>query len=170
MMSGHVADQRWYWDGKQIRDRPGRRAGAGSVGAANAALAAADRRTDARRWTRRPSARPRRRSIPVEGGGKPVGGGRFARAAGDADGVPRSRPGSTARCSRCRPALIQEMQLGSGTVAGHHLDRPGGDRLCRPHLRPGRPGDVPAAARARPRPRRFPGRARPLRTWIMRSR
>src|SRR4051812_46183264 len=81
MMSGHVADQRWYWTGAKFESdlsapMPG------AVGRTNSAVAAAIA-------TPMPGLEPppfcagKAQVVPLEGGGKPVGNGNFSRAAGD---------------------------------------------------------------------------------------
>ena len=129
----------------------------------------ADRRAAAAARCRRRFAPPRRAPCRIEGGGKPVGDGALRARRGRCPRLPRLARRSTARRSRSPRALIDEMQLGSGPRHRHPLDRPRGDRLCRPQLWHRRAGDVPATALARPRPRRFLRAARPHAGSIMRS-
>ena len=89
MMSGHKPDQRWYWTGKPIRHRSCRRR-------RSRRWCQGERRSRALAWPPRagpleppPFCQAKAREVPIEGGGKPVGAGRFARAAGDAGRVPR---------------------------------------------------------------------------------
>ena len=72
--------------------------------------------------------------IPVEGGGKPVGAGRFARAAGDEAGF-RASPELDGDTLALAAGLVDEMRLGRGRGSRCPRDQPVGDRLRRPHLR-----------------------------------
>ena len=114
MMSGHKADQRWYWSGKDFTtDLPGV-AVPRVVPKVNAAIAAALARP-------RPPLQPtpycqaKARAIPVEGGGKPVGAGQFARAAGDANAL-RASPEIDGDTLALAAGLVDEMQLGRGAT------------------------------------------------------
>jgi len=114
MMSGHKADQRWYWSGKgfttDLASAPVPRV----VPKVNAAIAAALARP-------RPPLQPtpfcqtKARAIPVEGGGKPVGTGQFARAAGDANAL-RASPEIDGDTLALAAGLADEMQLGRGAA------------------------------------------------------
>jgi arylsulfatase A-like enzyme len=112
MMSGQRPDQRWYWDGKTYTtDLAGVRA-PGVVAATNAAvaklLAAPAEPLEA------PSlCTAKARPVAVEGGGKPVGAGAFARAAGDARSF-RASPQFDGATLALAAGLIQEMKLGKG--------------------------------------------------------
>jgi hypothetical protein len=110
MMSGQRPDQRWYWDGKafatDLKGVPAPR----TLGLANAAIAASIAAP------REPLQAPplcagKARSVAIEGGGKPVGEGRFARAAGDLRAF-RSAPEFDGAVLAVAAGLIQEMQLG----------------------------------------------------------
>jgi predicted AlkP superfamily pyrophosphatase or phosphodiesterase len=111
MMSGHNADQRWYWDGKQFATDL-----AGPVPQVvpkvNSAIAAALAQP------RPPLEAPpfcqgKARPIAVEGGGKPVGTGQFARAPGDAAAL-RASPELDGDTLALSAGLVDEMQLGRG--------------------------------------------------------
>src|SRR5437762_2199840 len=86
MMSGHEADQRWYWTGQKFATDLSGAPVPQVVPKVNAAVAAALAQA-------RPALEPppfcqaKARVIPVAGGGKPVGTGQFARAAGDTAAV-----------------------------------------------------------------------------------
>ena len=110
MMSGHNADQRWYWNGKQFAtDLVGVPVPA-VLPKVNAAIAAALAQP-------RPPLDPtpfcqaKARPVPVEGGGAPVGGGRLARAAGDANAL-RASPELDGDTVALAAGLVDEMQLG----------------------------------------------------------
>ena len=111
MMSGHNADQRWYWTGKQYRDRPHGAPSRRSVAKVNAACRAAPGAAARGRWSRRHSARRRRARSR-----SPAAASRSAPAASPA-------PPATQTAFRASPefdgdtlalaaALVDEMQLG----------------------------------------------------------
>jgi len=110
MMSGHNADQRWYWDGKQFTTDLTGAPVPQVVPKVNAAIAAALAQP-------RPALEPspycqtKARAVPVEGGGTPVGAGRFARSAGDAAAL-RASPEMDGDTLALSAALVDEMQLG----------------------------------------------------------
>ena len=111
MMGGKLVDQRWYWDGKRFASDL-RSAVPASVTRANFAVAALIAAPQA------PLEPPelcseKARSVAVEGGAKPVGDGRFARAAGDANGF-RASPAFDGALLALAAGLIQEMKLGQG--------------------------------------------------------
>ena len=112
MMSGHKADQRWYWSGKDFTTDLTGVAVPRVVPKVNAAIAAALARP-------RPPLQPtpycqaKARAIPVEGGGKPVGAGQFARAAGDANAL-RASPEIDGDTLALAAGLVDELQLGRG--------------------------------------------------------
>jgi predicted AlkP superfamily pyrophosphatase or phosphodiesterase len=114
MMSGHKADQRWYWDGKQFTTDLASAPVPRVVPKVNAAITAALARP-------RPPLQPtpfcqaKARAIPVEGGGKPVGAGQFARAAGDANAL-RASPEIDGDTLALAAGLVDEMQLGRGAA------------------------------------------------------
>ena len=113
MMSGHHADQRWYWDGKQFATDLSGVAAPQVVGAINA---------EVQRLLAGPSTplvpppfcAAKAQPIPLEGGGKPVGNGTLARSAGDAAGF-RASPEIDASTLALAAGLVQEMKLGSGS-------------------------------------------------------
>lgn len=110
MMSGHDVDQRWYWDGKQFTTDRATAAVPRVVPRVNAAIAAALAQA------RPPLAAPpfcaaRAKPVAVEGGGKPVGAGRFARAAGDSAAL-RGSPELDGDTLALAAGLVDEMQLG----------------------------------------------------------
>ena len=112
MMTGHKADQRWYWNGKTfVTDLKGA-AIPQTLTKANEGIARALLET------RQPLQSPplcqaKARSFPIEGGGKPVGGGAFARAAGDAAAL-RASPELDGDTLAIAAGLVDEMQLGRG--------------------------------------------------------
>ena len=109
MMGGRAVDQRWYWDGKRFASDL-RAAVPASVTRANAAVAAL-------LAAPQPPLEPpelcsdKARVVPIEGGGKPVGAGRFERAAGDGNAF-RSSPAFDGAVLALAAGLIQELQLG----------------------------------------------------------
>jgi predicted AlkP superfamily pyrophosphatase or phosphodiesterase len=114
MMSGQRPDQRWFWDGKTFTtDLEGVRVPQ-VLPKFNAAVAAALAQP-------RPALQPspycqtRARAIPVEGGGKPVGTGQFARAAGDAAAL-RASPELDGDTLALAAGLVDEMRLGRGAA------------------------------------------------------
>jgi arylsulfatase A-like enzyme len=112
MMSGHNADQRWYWDGKTfVTDLKGA-AMPRSVAAAKQAVA------NAIAQDRPPLEMPalcqgKSKVIPIEGGGAPVGAHAFARKAGDTRNF-RASPEFDGATLALAASLIEEMQLGRG--------------------------------------------------------
>ncbi|MEO6359053.1 MAG: alkaline phosphatase family protein, partial [Sphingomicrobium sp.] len=110
MMSGRAVDQRWYWDGKTFVTDLKNGAVPRSIARTRAALAAAI--AAPREALELPAfCSAKARQIAVEGGGKPVGTGRFARAAGDARGF-RTSPEFDGATLALSAALIGEMKLG----------------------------------------------------------
>jgi hypothetical protein len=110
MMTGHKADQRWYWTGKAFATDLAAAPVPRVLPRVNAAIAAALAQP-------RPPLQPppfcqaKARVIPVEGGGKPVGAGQFARAAGDAAAL-RASPELDGDTLALAAGLVDEMQLG----------------------------------------------------------
>jgi predicted AlkP superfamily pyrophosphatase or phosphodiesterase len=110
MMTGHKADQRWFWTGKAFNTDLNGAPVPGVVAKLNAAIAAALAQP-------RPPLQPppycqaKARAVAVEGGGKPVGLGQFARAAGDAAAL-RASPELDGDTLALAAGLIDEMQLG----------------------------------------------------------
>ena len=110
MMSGHKADQRWYWDGRQFVTDLSAAPTPQTLTRANQAIAAALAQP-------RPPLDPppfcqaKATAIPVAGGATPVGSGRFARAAGDAAAF-RASPEIDGDTLAIAAGLVDEMQLG----------------------------------------------------------
>ncbi len=139
MMSGHRPDQRWYWDGKRFASDI-RSATPASVTRANVAVPAMIAASQ-------PPLQPpaicleKARPIVIEGGGKPVGDGRFGRAAGDAAGF-RASPGYDGAALALAAGLIQDLRLGqdsspdllsiglSATDYVGHAYGTGGQEMC----------------------------------------
>ncbi|MEO6248518.1 MAG: alkaline phosphatase family protein, partial [Sphingomicrobium sp.] len=114
MMSGARVDQRWYWDGRKYVTDLASVASPRAVAATNSAvgrlIAAPTEPLD-------PPALCQARAKPVAiDGGKPVGAGAFARAAGDAKGF-RASPQFDGATLALAAGLIQEMKLGRGKAA-----------------------------------------------------
>lgn len=139
MMGGHTPDQRWYWDGKRFATDL-RAAAPASVTRANSTVAAL---LAAPQTPLEPPAfcSAKAKSIVLEAGGKPVGDGRFARAAGDAAAF-RASPAFDGAVLALAAGLIQDMKLGRGTApdlisiglsatdyVGHSFG-PGGQEMC----------------------------------------
>jgi hypothetical protein len=113
MMGGRAVDQRWYWDGKNfVTDLKGV-AMPTAVAAGRAAIANAIAQD-------RPAlevpafCQPKLKSIPIEGGGGPVGTNTFARKAGDLKNF-RASPEFDGATLAVAASLIEEMQLGRGS-------------------------------------------------------
>jgi hypothetical protein len=114
MMSGHHADQRWYWDGKTfVTDLRGV-AMPRSVAAAKTAVANAIAQD--RPALEMPAlCQSKSRVVPLEGGGAPVGANSFARKAGDMRNF-RASPEFDGATLALAASLIEEMQLGRGSA------------------------------------------------------
>jgi predicted AlkP superfamily pyrophosphatase or phosphodiesterase len=138
MMSGHRADQRWYWDGKKFATDLTSPAPA-SIGAINAATAR-QIAAPAAALQAPPFCAARARAIPVEGHA-PVGAGAFAREAGDA-GAFEASPEFDGAILALAAALVREMRLGQGNspdvlsiglsatdYVGHYYGT-GGQEMC----------------------------------------
>ena len=110
MMTGHNADQRWYWTGKRFDTDLAGTAVPTVVPKVNAAVAAGLAQPRAPLGTI-PYCEAKSRLIPIEGGGKPVGAGRLARAAGDQAGF-RASPELDGDTLALAAGLVDEMQLG----------------------------------------------------------
>ncbi|MES2136246.1 MAG: alkaline phosphatase family protein [Pseudomonadota bacterium] len=112
MMSGHRADQRWYWTGAKFATDLDGAAVPQSVTKVNALVAQGLGQA-------RPPLEPtpfclaKEKLVAVEGGGKPVGTGRFARAAGDQAAF-RASPELDGDTLALAAALVDEMRLGRG--------------------------------------------------------
>lgn len=112
MMSGHRVDQRWYWNGKKYAtDQKGATVPA-SVTAINNAVAAMIA-APAEPLVAPPRCAAKSKVYALEGGGKSVGDGRFARAAGDAKAF-RATPAFDGATLALAAGLIREMKLGQG--------------------------------------------------------
>jgi predicted AlkP superfamily pyrophosphatase or phosphodiesterase len=113
MMGGYDTDQRWYWDGKNFtgagKPRP---AAAGATARAAVETALASPR-DAMPLPALCEAKSR--LVPVVGGGKAVGTGRFARAAGDPKAF-RVSPELDAAVLQLALGLRKELGLGEGAA------------------------------------------------------
>ena len=140
MMSGHTADQRWYPSGTtfvtDLKGAPAPR----SVQAINLVtqrtLAAVREPLDPTPYCAAKAA-----PVPLEGGGKPVGAGRFGRVAGD-EAAFRASPEFDGTLLALAAALIQELRLGrdsapdilsiglSGTDFVGHSYGTGGQEMC----------------------------------------
>ena len=103
-------------DRQEVRHRPRRRGGAARRSAKVNAARRAALATDRPPLQPPPFCQAKARVIPIEGGGKPVGGGAFARKAGRPGRLSAPRPNSTATRWRSPPALVDEMQLGRGAA------------------------------------------------------
>jgi predicted AlkP superfamily pyrophosphatase or phosphodiesterase len=111
MMGGHTPDQRWYWDGKRFVTDLGNTPPA-SVTRANAAVAAL-LAAPQEPLEPPPFCSAKAGVVAIEGGGKPVGDGRFARTAGDAVAF-RASPAFDGAVLALSAGLIQDMKLGQG--------------------------------------------------------
>ncbi len=112
MMSGHVADQRWYWDGRKYATDIKSAAIPRSVASTNQAVAAMIA-APAPALSAPSLCQAKSRVIAVAGGSGPVGGGGFARAAGDFSAF-RTSPAFDGATLALAAALTQEMRLGRG--------------------------------------------------------
>ena len=141
MMSGHHADQRWYWNGKQFVT---------DLAARNAPRSWRERMPLSR------SCRGYRRGAPAAALLLAKGAAGDARRRGKVVGAGTLRARRRSVGFRASPAVRRRHAraaaggLESGDEArerahpGPPLDQPVGDGLCRPCLRPRRSGDVPA--------------------------
>jgi predicted AlkP superfamily pyrophosphatase or phosphodiesterase len=110
MMTGHKADERWYWTGKGFGTDLAGAPVPQVVSKVNAAIAAALAQPRPP-LDSPPFCQDKARVIPVEGGAKPVGAGRFGRAAGDANAL-RASPEMDGDTLALAAGLVDEMQLG----------------------------------------------------------
>jgi predicted AlkP superfamily pyrophosphatase or phosphodiesterase len=113
MMGGRAVDQRWYWDGKTyVTDRQG----AGMPRAVTATRTAVAQAIATERPALQMPALCQSKAtvVPIEGGGAPVGGGAFARKAGDLKNF-RASPEFDGATLALAAALIDEMKLGRGS-------------------------------------------------------
>lgn len=112
MMGGHRPDQRWYWeDGRFVTDLRGATEPR-AVGLTNAAVKQAIA-TPRGPLTPPPFCAAKAKEITLEGSGRKVGSGRFARRAGD-EGTFHDSPEFDAATLALAAALTQEMGLGRG--------------------------------------------------------
>jgi predicted AlkP superfamily pyrophosphatase or phosphodiesterase len=110
MMSGHKVDQRWYWTGTRFDTDLAGVAVPPIVAKVNA-LAAAGLATDRPPLEPTPLCQSKARVIAVEGGGKPVGAGAFARRGGDQAAF-RASPELDGDTLALAAALVDSLQLG----------------------------------------------------------
>ncbi|MEO7635476.1 MAG: alkaline phosphatase family protein, partial [Sphingomicrobium sp.] len=114
MLGGAAPDQRWYWDGKQFATDLATIPVPRSVTATNAALASAlAAPADGPEIT--PLCAAKAQVFPIAGGGKPVGNGTLARAAG-ANSAFRATPQFDAALLALAAGLIHEQSLGRGAA------------------------------------------------------
>ena len=110
MMGGQRPDQRWYWRGKSFDTDLAGVTVPQTVVRAKAAIAAALSQPQPP-LDSTPFCQTKGREIAVSGGGKPVGGGRFGRAAGDLTAFQAS-PELDGDTLAVAAGLVDEMQLG----------------------------------------------------------
>ena len=140
MMGGRSPDQRWYPSGSSFATDLASAPVPQSVARTNAEIArvlAMPRPA----LESPPLCAGKAQLFPIEGGGKPVGNGRFGRAAGDAAAF-RASPEFDATTLALSAALIQELKLGSdaapdvlsiglaGTDYVGHSFGTGGQEMC----------------------------------------
>ncbi|HYI41632.1 MAG TPA: alkaline phosphatase family protein [Allosphingosinicella sp.] len=115
MMGGYRPDERWWWDhDAKAFVNPGAPATPRAVASANDGVKdLLSRARPARDLPR--LCEPHSRAIPVAGGGKPVGTGRFAREADDKNGF-RASPEFDRAVLGMGEALRREMKLGEGSA------------------------------------------------------
>jgi predicted AlkP superfamily pyrophosphatase or phosphodiesterase len=114
MMGGHRPDQRWYWTGTKFDTDLTDAAVPAVVPRVNAAVASslAQPRPP---LDPTPFCQTKGRDVPIEGGGKPVGSGRLARAAGD-QGAFRASPELDGDTLALAAGLVDELKLGRGSA------------------------------------------------------
>jgi hypothetical protein len=113
MMTGHKADQRWYWTGARFDTDLANAPVPQVVPRVNAAVAAALAQ-GREPLEPTPFCQAKAREVAVAGGGKPVGTGRFARNADDQNAF-RASPELDGDTLALAAALVDEMQLGRRT-------------------------------------------------------
>ena len=110
MMGGRAVDQRWYWDGKtfstDLKGAPLPRSVTATRTAVGNAIGQDRPALDFPAFCQ-----GKAKSIPLEGGGSPVGTHAFARKAGDIRGF-RASPEFDAATLALAASLIEELQLG----------------------------------------------------------
>ena len=111
MMGGHEPTQRWWWDGRRFVSHEGVEPSASLA----AAIAQVDARVAAAGEARPlpPLCEPRSRAVEIQGGGQPVGSGRFAREAGNRTAF-RASPDFDAAVLSLARELREELRLGQG--------------------------------------------------------
>ena len=114
MMGGHTPDQRWYWTGTKYETDLTSAPVPQAVPKVNAAVAAALAQASPG-LEPTPYCQSKAREIPLEGGGKPVGAGRLARAANDQAAF-RASPEFDGDTLALAAALVDEMKLGRGAA------------------------------------------------------
>lgn len=112
MMTGQHPDQRWYWTGKKYDTDLADVAVPAAIGKVNALVAQA-LATDRAPLEPTPYCQTKAREVAISGGGKPVGAGRLARKAGDANAF-RASPEFDGDTLALAAALVDEMKLGRG--------------------------------------------------------
>jgi predicted AlkP superfamily pyrophosphatase or phosphodiesterase len=113
MMSGHHPDQRWYWTGEKFETDLAGAPVPQVLPRVNAAIATALAKP--LEPLDPPSfCQARSQVIPIPGGAKPVGAGRFARAAGDVAAF-RASPELDGDTLALAAGLIDELKLGRGS-------------------------------------------------------
>ena len=140
MMSGHNADQRWYWNGKRfVSDLSGKPVPQVVVRANSAVAAMLAAPSEGLQPP--PFCSQKAQPVTLEGSGKVVGAGTLARAAGDAAAF-RQSPQLDAATLAIAAGLVQEMNLGKGpspdvlavslsaTDYVGHAYGPGGQEMC----------------------------------------
>jgi predicted AlkP superfamily pyrophosphatase or phosphodiesterase len=114
MMGGQRPDQRWYWDGSKFTTDLKGVAVPRTIGLTNVAVSAAI--AAPRPPLQSPAdCLPRTQAVALEGGGKPVGTGNFARAGGDARAF-RATPEFDGAVLAMAAGLIQELKLGADNI------------------------------------------------------
>ena len=111
MMGGHSPDQRWYWDGTRFATDRAPAAVPASVTATNAVIASIVAAPTAP-LEPTPFCAAKSQPFPLEGRGKAVGDGRFARAAGDSHAC-RASPQFDGAVRALSAGVIRELGLGA---------------------------------------------------------
>ena len=110
MMTGQQADQRWYWANDKFVTDLKNVAVPQIINKANLAIKVALSQPRPPLETT-PFCQAKAKPVAIEGGGKPVGNGAFARAAGDASGL-RASPEFDGATLAIAAGLIDELRLG----------------------------------------------------------
>ena len=114
MLTGQRPDQRWYWNGKTFATDLKGATTPQSVISARTAIASLVAQPQVALEPPTLCA-AKARVVPVEGGGQPVGAGRFERAADDLT-LFRASPAFDGATLALSAGLVREMQLGKGTA------------------------------------------------------